>query len=83
MERLMSLIKDTFIGAISAIFLIFGIINLSNAYQLNNPLEFVMTFFSASLMIMISIVGIIYLTIRIHSFFKGERGKNHESNQLE
>lgn len=68
--------KNIAVALFSVFFLIFGIINLKNAYGLKNPLEFVMTFFSASLMIMISIVGIIYPVLQIYSFLKKDNAKD-------
>ncbi len=63
-------IKMAFITIISAFFLVISGGNLISAYQLKNPAEFVMTFFSQSLMLMISVVGIIYAVIQITVFLK-------------
>jgi hypothetical protein len=63
--------KNGFIGVLSLFFLIFGIEGLIAAYTLNNPMEFIMYFFSSSLIILISLVGVIYLLFRIYAFFKG------------
>jgi hypothetical protein len=62
--------KNFFIGIISAFFLIFGIETLIGAYYLNNPMEFIMYFFSSSMIILISLVGVIYPVLRIHAFLK-------------
>jgi hypothetical protein len=43
---------------------------------LKNPLEFIMYFFSASLMVLISLVGILYPTLRIHALFKTRKSSN-------
>ena len=51
-------------------FLIFGINALLTAYVLTNPLEFIMYFFSSSLIILISMVGIIYPFFRIRAILK-------------
>ncbi len=67
--------KNFFMGIVSAIFLILGIETLMTAYSLNNPLEFIMYFFSASLIILISLVGIIYPAFRIHTFYKSLKNK--------
>jgi hypothetical protein len=67
-------IKNIVVAVFSVFFLTFGITNLKNAYMLKNPLEFVMIFFSASLMIMISAVGIIYAILQTYFFLKEKRG---------
>jgi len=65
--------KNLFIGILSLFFLIFGIETLMGAYSLKNPLEFIMSFFASSLIILISIVGIIYPAFRIHTFLKSSK----------
>ena len=67
--------KIFFIGVLSVLFLIFGVETLIGAYKLKNPMEFIMYFFSSSLIILISIVGIIYPAFRIHSFFKNMKNQ--------
>jgi hypothetical protein len=57
-------IKNTVILLCSIFFLIFGINILWNSFSVNNPHEFIMLFFSASLMILVCIVGIIYFVFR-------------------
>ena len=57
----------------SGFFLILAITNLISAYQMQHPLEFVMVFFSQSLMLMISIVGLIYSFLRLYLFVKQQR----------
>jgi hypothetical protein len=61
-------IKNVFILLSSLFFLILGINTLLGSYRLKNPIEFVMYFFSASLLILVCIVGIIYFISRL--FFK-------------
>jgi hypothetical protein len=63
-------VKNFFIGIVSTFFLIFGIQTLVAAYYLNNPMEFIMYFFSSSLIILISLVGILYPAFQIHSFVR-------------
>lgn len=55
-----------FISICSVLFLLMGINTLLSAYLLKNPLEFIMTFFSASLIILISVVGVIFSAFRIY-----------------
>ena len=57
-------IKNFAILLLSLLFLIIGINTLWGSYNLRNPLEFVMYFFSASLLILVCIVGIIYFFSR-------------------
>ena len=63
-------IKIVFIALVSAFFLTLSVTNLISAYQMKNPLEFVMVFFSQSLMLMISIVGLIYSFLQLYLFLK-------------
>ena len=62
--------KNIFIALFSLLFLVFGIKSLMTAYSVKNPHEFIMYFFSSSLIIMISIVGIIYPAFRMRSILK-------------
>jgi ABC-type transport system involved in multi-copper enzyme maturation permease subunit len=65
-------IKNLLILLASVLFLIIGINILWGSYHLNNPQEFVMSFFSASLLILVCLVGIIYFFCRI--FIKKQDG---------
>ena len=73
-------IKNILILALSLFFLIIGINTLMGSYQINNPMEFVMYFFSASLLILVCLVGIIYFFTR---FFikKQPDGINNDETQ--
>lgn len=57
-------IKNLAVLLVSLLFLMIGINVLVGSYSLKNPLEFVMYFFSASLLILVCIVGIIYFFSR-------------------
>jgi hypothetical protein len=57
-------VKNIVVLLVSLFFLIKGITTLLGAFKLNNPLEFLMYFFSASLLILVCIVGIIYFVFR-------------------
>jgi hypothetical protein len=61
-------VKNIIVLSLSVFFLIIGVNTLLGAYHLKNPQEFVMYFFSASLLILVCIVGIIYFFCRL--FFK-------------
>jgi hypothetical protein len=58
-------IKNIIILFFSVIFLAIGINTLIGSFGLNNPVEFLMYFFSACLLIMVCIVGLIYIFFRI------------------
>lgn len=62
--------KHILIAFFALFFLVFGIETLIGAFHLKNPLEFIMYFFSASLMVLISLVGLLYPTLKIHALFK-------------
>jgi hypothetical protein len=70
--------KMVLLGFFSLFFLVFGIENLIGAFHLKNPLEFIMYFFSASLMILVSIVGILYPTFRVHAYLKAGKVQDDE-----
>ena len=57
-------IKNSLILILSLIFLIIGINTLCGSFSLKNPHEFLMYFFSASLLILVCLVGIIYFIFR-------------------
>jgi hypothetical protein len=58
-------IKNILILLLSLFFLMIGINTLMGSYSINNPMEFVMYFFSASLLILVCIVGVIYFFCRL------------------
>jgi hypothetical protein len=58
-------IKNIIILLFSVLFLIIGVNTLLGSYSVKNPLEFVMYFFSACLLILVCIVGIIYFFFRL------------------
>jgi hypothetical protein len=62
--------KNVLIAFLSLLFLAFGVDALIAAYSTKNPLEFIMYFFSSSLIILISVVGIIYPFFRIRAILK-------------
>jgi uncharacterized membrane protein YesL len=66
-------IKNIIVLIISLFFLIIGINTLVGSYQLKNPFEFVMYFFSASLLILVCIAGLIYFFFR--TFFRKQKNE--------
>jgi hypothetical protein len=66
-------LKMIALGLFSFFFLVLGVETLVGAFQLKNPLEFIMYFFSASFMILISIVGVLYPIFQIHAFLRHEK----------
>ncbi|HDQ02969.1 MAG TPA: hypothetical protein ENN23_00070 [Deltaproteobacteria bacterium] len=69
-------IKNIAILLLSLFFLAFGINLKMGAFRLNDPIEFLMAFFSASLVILISLVGIIYFICRFIPAKQDEFDKN-------
>ena len=65
-------ISKLLIGLASLFFLARGIDVLVHSYSLNNPAEFIMYFFSSSMLILVSAVGVIYCTVRIFRRIRGE-----------
>jgi len=63
-------VKPAFIGGVSLFFLVFGIEVLVFAYRINNPLEFIMLFFSSNLIILISAVGLLWPLMQIYRRFR-------------
>lgn len=57
-------IKNIVVLLLSVFFLIFGIDILVRSFKMANPLEFVMTLFAASFIILFCIVGILYVFFR-------------------
>lgn len=57
-------IKNIIVLLLSLFFLVLGVDILINSFKLANPLEFVMTLFSASFIILFCIVGILYVFFR-------------------
>jgi hypothetical protein len=49
-------IKNIIVLLLSLLFLMIGVNTLLGSYRINNPIEFVMYFFSASLLILVFIV---------------------------
>ncbi len=68
--------KTLVVGIASIFFLALGIDNLVSAYSLNHPQMFIVSFFSSSLMILISLTGLLFSFFRIRTFIQG-RGKDH------
>ncbi len=58
------LIKNIVVLLLSLFFLVFGISILMGSFKMTNPLEFVMTLFAASFIILFCIVGILYVFFR-------------------
>jgi len=69
-------IKNIIVLLLSLFFLVFGVDILLESFKLANPLEFVMTLFSASFIILFCIAGVLYAFFR---FFpkKSDDGMNH------
>lgn len=68
--------KNILIALFAFFFLAFGIETLIGSFLLKNPLEFIMYFFSSSLMVLVSLAGILYPTFQVHAFFKTRKIEN-------
>jgi len=74
-------IKNIVVLLLSLFFLIFGIDILLNSFKMANPLEFVMTLFSASFIILFCITGLLYVYFRV--FPNKSKNLNDEINHVE
>ncbi|MBN2179740.1 MAG: hypothetical protein JW743_09975 [Deltaproteobacteria bacterium] len=72
--------KQIAIGGVAVIFLVTGVNVLVASYTLTNPLEFIMYFFSSSMLILVSIVLIIYPAVRIYGRLRGESSEVRDEN---
>ncbi|OPY82407.1 MAG: hypothetical protein A4E71_03194 [Smithella sp. PtaU1.Bin162] len=73
-------VKNITILILCIFFLIVGVNTLIGSYSLNNPVEFVMYFFSSSLLILVCIAGLIYLFFRVFPRKQSDEINNHEEN---
>ena len=71
-------VKIVLMGLLSLFFLLYGIETLIGAYSLKNPMEFIVYFFSASFMILVSSVGVIFSFFKIYGRLKA-RGEKDDS----
>lgn len=62
---LMWWLKQMLLTGIAFFFVFFGFSLLVGAYQLNDPFSFIMTFFGASLMTLISVVMVMGFVVRM------------------
>jgi len=69
--------KIILLGMISLFFLFYGIETLTGAYSLKNPVEFIMYFFSASFMILVSSAGVIFSFFKIYGRLKAREKKDN------
>ena len=64
---------------VSVFFLVFGIDLMSGAYSLNDPFSFMMTFFAASFVILISLTLIISFPIKMIRVYR-QINHQHDNN---
>jgi di/tricarboxylate transporter len=72
--------KQIAIGCVAVVFLVTGINVLIASYTLTNPLEFIMYFFSSSMVILVSVVFLIYPAVRIYGRLRGESPEVQDEN---
>ncbi|MBC2710723.1 MAG: hypothetical protein HGJ94_06900 [Desulfosarcina sp.] len=64
---------------IACFFVCFGVSLLAASYRLGDPFSFIMTFFAASLMILISAVMVLGFVVRMRLVLRANRSmNNHE-----
>ena len=73
--------KQVVIGGVSGFFLIIGIKVLIGSYSLDNPLEFIMYFFSSSMLILVSAAVLLYPIFRIYGRVSGKRVNRHVASE--
>lgn len=74
-------IKNIAVLFISLFFLIIGINTMIGSYRLNNPYEFIVYFFSASLLILVCISGLIYFFVRLFRVRKKNKVNNYGNDE--
>lgn len=70
---------QAFLTSVSAFFLVFGLDLLMGSYSLKDPFSFIMTFFSASFIILISLtlmITFIIKMIRVYQQIKKQTDQN-------
>ncbi|MCF8062811.1 MAG: hypothetical protein K9M82_09865 [Deltaproteobacteria bacterium] len=75
-------IRNVVLLAAGLFFLLFGVHLLVLAYRLNDPFNFVMTFFASNLIILISATVMAGLVIRMVAMIRG-RGLNKKDSHCE
>lgn len=76
-------IKNITVLTLSLFFLIIGVNTFIGSFNINNPIEFVMYFFSSSLLIMVCFVGLIYFVFRfVPKKEKEEIDNSNEKNNI-
>lgn len=74
-------LKQILLTAIACFFVYFGIAMLVGAYSLKDPFSFIMTFFGASLMILISIVMAMAFLVRMGQAWKMSRSASDDNSR--
>lgn len=69
-------LRQLLLTSIACFFVYFGISLLVASYGLGNPFSFIMTFFAASLMILISLVLAMGFVIRMRRVLQTDRSNN-------
>lgn len=62
--------KYVFLGFFSIFFVLYGITLLISSYNISDPFNFIMTFFSSNLIILIGLVPIVGLFFKIYESYK-------------
>jgi hypothetical protein len=73
--------KQILLTGFAIFFVYFGICLLLGAYQLNDPFSFIMTFFGASLMTLISVVMVLGFVLRMIGMIRPGRSVDAQEGQ--
>jgi len=65
--------RNILIGVLSSFFLFWGITLLISAYDMKNPLEFIMVFFASNFIVLISVCGILYAVLHFRRSHREKR----------
>ena len=74
-------VRNIALLAAGLFFLLFGVHLLVLAYRLNDPFNFVMTFFAASLMTLISLVMILGFVLRMRHVARADGASEKEEDK--
>jgi uncharacterized membrane protein HdeD (DUF308 family) len=73
-ETLWTWAKYVLFGVFSAYFIFWGIVTLISSYSMSDPFNFIMTFFSSNLIILIGLVPVVGLCFKIYEWLKKSKG---------
>jgi len=63
-------VRNILIGVLSSFFLFWGITLLISAYNMKNPMEFIMVFFASNFIVLISGCGVLYAVLHLRRSYR-------------